>query len=85
WLNRHYTITSNPGAYEWHYYYLLSMQRALTIPPEQSLIGEHNWYDEGAAYFLSQQQPEGSWRGGDQEDPIISTCFAILFLKKAIP
>ena len=85
WLERHYTITSNPGAYEWHYYYLLALQRALTIPPSQPLIGEHNWYEEGAASLLNQQQPNGSWKAGGQEEAIMSTCFAILFLKKAIP
>ena len=81
----HYTITSNPGAYEWHYYYLLALQRALTIPPSQEKSGQHNWYEEGAAYLLSQQHPDGSWKSGGQEEPIMSTCFSILFLSKAIP
>jgi len=85
WLKRHYTITSNPGAYEWHYYYLLALQRALTIPPSQEKSGKHNWYEEGAAYLLSQQQPDGRWKSGGQEEPIMSTCFSILFLSKAIP
>ena len=85
WLTRHYTITSNPGAYEWHYYYLLALQRALTIPPSQEKSGKHDWYEEGAALLLSQQRPDGSWKSGGQEEPIMSTCFSILFLSKAIP
>jgi len=85
WLKRHYTITSNPGAYDWGYYYLLALQRAMTIPPEQALIDERNWYEEGAAYLLSQQQPDGSWKGSEQEAALMATPFAILFLKKAIP
>ena len=85
WLKRHYTVTSNPGAYDWGYYYLMALQRAMTIPPEQPLIDEHNWYEAGAAYLLSQQQPDGSWKGGDQEAAIMATPFAIFFLKKAIP
>ncbi|HIE26351.1 TPA: hypothetical protein EYP66_03605 [Candidatus Poribacteria bacterium] len=85
WLKRHYTITSNPGAYDWHYYYLLALQRAMTIPPEQPLIGERNWYEEAAAYLLSQQRPDGSWEAGAQEAAIMATPFAILFLTKAVP
>ena len=85
WLTRNYTITSNPGAYEWHYYYLSALQRALTIPPSQETAGKHNWYEEGAAYLISQQRPDGSWKSGGQEEPIMSTCFSILFLSKAIP
>ena len=85
WLKRNYTITSNPGAYDWGHYYLMALQRAMMIAPEHPLIGEHNWYEEGAAYFLSQQRPDGSWKGGAQEAEIMATPFAILFLKKAIP
>jgi len=85
WLKRHYTVTSNPGAYDWDYYYILALQRAMTIPPEQSLIGENNWYDEAAAYLLSQQRPDGSWEAGAQEAAIMATPFAILFLAKAVP
>lgn len=85
WLRRNYTITSNPGAYDWHYYYLLSLQRAMTIPPEQTLIGENDWYEEAAALLLSQQLPDGSWKAGAQEPSIMATPFAILFLTKALP
>ncbi len=85
WLKRHYTISSNPGAYDWHYYFILVLQRTMTIPPEQPLIGERNWYEEAAAYLLSLQQPDGHWKGGAQEAGLMATPFAILFLKKAIP
>ncbi|MBC8229985.1 hypothetical protein H8E77_10610 [bacterium] len=85
WLKRHYTVTSNPGAHDWDYYYILALQRAMTIPPEQPLIGERNWYEEAAAYLLSQQRPDGSWEAGAQEAAIMATPFAILFLTKAIP
>jgi squalene-hopene/tetraprenyl-beta-curcumene cyclase len=85
WLKRHYTVTSNPGAYDWDYYYLLAIQRAMTIPPEQPLIGENNWYEQAAAYLLSQQRPDGSWEAGAQEAAIMATPFVILFLTKALP
>jgi len=85
WLERNYTITSNPGAYDWGYYFLLTLQRAMTISPEQTLIREHNWYKEGAAYIISQQNDDGSWKGRAQEPGIMATPFAILFLTKAIP
>jgi len=55
------------------------------VTPEQTLIGEHNWYKEGAGYILSQQNDDGSWKGGAQEAGIMATPFAILFLTKAMP
>ena len=85
WFKRHYTVTSNPGAYDWGYYYLLALQRAMTIPPEQPLIGENNWYEQAAAYLLSQQRSDGSWEAGAQEADIMATPFVILFLTKALP
>lgn len=84
WLKAHYTISSNPGAYEWHYYYLLALQRALDIPPRIKTMDDHNWYEEAASLLLSTQEADGSWKGSDQEDSITATAFVILFLHRAI-
>ncbi|MCX7702953.1 MAG: hypothetical protein N2234_02465, partial [Planctomycetota bacterium] len=54
-------------------------------------LGKHDWWKEGAEYLLGVQNADGSWPGseqggvrqGDTTSPMVNTCFAILFLKKA--
>jgi hypothetical protein len=54
-------------------------------------MGKHDWWKEGAEYLLGAQTADGSWpgseqggrQGGDVTSPLVNTCFAILFLKKA--
>jgi len=43
-------------------------------------MGEHDWYGEGADYLLGTQERSGNWRVEGR--PLVSTCFALLFLKK---
>jgi hypothetical protein len=45
-------------------------------------MGRHEWYAEGAAYLLKEQQVDGSWKPKDGTGAV-DTCFAILFLKRA--
>lgn len=45
-------------------------------------IGGVDWYKWGLAAILPAQQPNGSW-AGHYSTPVISTSFAMLFLKKA--
>ena len=93
WLARYFRTSGNPcfdpsdsqvGRTKHHYYYLYGLERAgmITLTPK---FGEHDWYKEGAAYLVSQQQANGSWDGGKAgtSGPVPDTCFAILFLKKA--
>ncbi len=61
WLNKHYSVTRNPGSYYWHYYFMNALQRAMDMPPKQEKLGEHDWYPEMASFLLSTQQPDGSW------------------------
>jgi hypothetical protein len=61
WLEKHYSITRNPGSLYWHYYYLLAVQRAMDMPPGQEKLGGHDWYSEMASYLISKQQADGSW------------------------
>jgi len=70
WLLKHYTISRNPGSYYWHYYYMLSLQRAMDIPPKQDKLGDHDWYSEMASLLLSVQKPDGSWIA---DTPIFAT------------
>jgi|GEM_PF-2425022 len=83
WLNNHYTMSTNPGYGGYHYYYLYGLERAMSIPTPIKLIGGHDWYKDGAAVLLSQQQSSGYWV--DTSGPIIDTSFALLFLERAVP
>ena len=79
WLDRNFTVETNPGGNgRWHYYYLYGLERACEINGTKMLNGKR-WYTEGAELLLAQQHQDGSWTG------IVDTCFAILFLKKAAP
>ncbi len=84
WLNDHYAITYDPGSW-WGatYYYLYGMERAMNIESSIAKIGEHDWYKDGSAFLVSQQAQDGSWNQmfGTQ----VSTCFALLFLERAVP
>jgi hypothetical protein len=87
WLNKHYSVTFNPGPYEHgndevdsqhvYYYYMYALERAGMVYGTE-MIGTHKWYPEGAKELISRQKPDGSWGGGT-----VDTCFAILFLKRA--
>jgi hypothetical protein len=104
WLEKHYSISRNPGSFYWHYYYLLAVQRAMDMPPKQEKIGDHDWYSEIASYLVSKQLKDGSWlaatpiytvgnisqpptmlKWGEDRGDIMATCFATLFLERAIP
>jgi hypothetical protein len=77
WLNANWSVIENPGgSLGWHYYYLYGLERAGVLA-DRKWIGEHDWYREGAEYFLSRQSMNGSW--GD----VVQTSFALLFLKRS--
>jgi hypothetical protein len=80
WLARHWTIGRN-------YYYLYGLERTGILFGADK-IGDHFWYPEGAKFLLKDQNPDGSWgrRTKPEEKDRIThdTCFAILFLKKAM-
>jgi hypothetical protein len=90
WLNANWSVSGNTGPAEFagttaaeHYYYLYALERAgmlLDIP----MIGNHDWYVEGAKLLLDGQKDGGSWvAGGGRSNSTWDTCYAILFLKKA--
>jgi len=90
WLERHYTVTSNPGSFSWHYYYLLSLMRAMDIPPKQETLAGHNWYEEAASFIVQSQKPDGRWvdveaPGMAGQEYFPTTCFAVLFLLRYLP
>ena len=64
-LSRHYL-----------YYYLYGLER-YAVFYDYKLIGDHDWYREGAEYLIRTQNDDGAFGGTEQ------TCFALLFLRKA--
>ncbi|MGI9427048.1 MAG: DUF4159 domain-containing protein [Bythopirellula sp.] len=88
WLGNNFSVRRNPGrrgaGSTWHYYYLYGLERVGRLTARR-LIGEHDWYREGAEYLISQQDPfSHHWVGqGHAEDrPHIATSLALLFLSK---
>jgi len=96
WLAHHFTVTSNAECSEWHMYFLYGLERAGVLAIVVNL-GEHNWYKKGAEYLLGSQAADGSWAAetgetkkfGNMQSPAANlsststTCFAVLFLKRA--
>ncbi|MEO6710647.1 MAG: hypothetical protein ABI054_06770, partial [Planctomycetota bacterium] len=79
WLARNFSVTTNPRAGAWLFYYLYGLER-LGALSGVSKIGGHDWYDEGAAWLVGAQTARGSWQNGSD---LSDTCFAVLFLKRA--
>lgn len=52
---------------------------------DTSLIGNHDWFLDGACLILAAQKPDGSWaeRGLATMRPTGYTYFAMLFFKRA--
>lgn len=74
WLKKYYTITSNPGAIHWRYYYLLALERFADTPPKQQIVVGHNWYEEISNMMVAEQKPDGRWPGyGEQISEQIDT------------
>jgi len=88
WLAHHFSVFSNPGRSDnrWLYYYLYGLERAGVLAMVER-FGDHKWYEEGVKWLLSQQRADGAWiettpshKGG--EDAVVTTAFALLFLKR---
>lgn len=90
WLDKNWSITANVPTPEtakgqangWLYYYLYALERTGMLY-DTALIGNHDWYLDGARYLLGAQQGNGSWNASHFNKPTWDTCFAILFLKRA--
>ncbi|MDZ4819982.1 MAG: DUF4159 domain-containing protein [Planctomycetota bacterium] len=86
WLERHFSVRRNPASMFWRSYYLYSLERAGRLT-NRRFIGDHDWYREGAAALVAEQLNNGSWSADldyeHAEDPLVSTCFNLMFLAKA--
>ncbi|HEV7226020.1 MAG TPA: DUF4159 domain-containing protein [Pirellulales bacterium] len=86
WFGRNFSIDINPGdrGQGWLMYYLYGIERVGRLT-NRRLIGQHDWYREGAAKLVRTQEPlSGFWKGvGHAEDnPHVATSLALLFLSK---
>lgn len=88
WLGRHFSVQRNPGAIDvgqvWHYYYLYGVERVGRLTARR-LIGQSDWYREGAEYLVNHQDPLAHyWKGGSnaESNPHVATAMAMLFLSK---
>ncbi len=60
WLETHFSVRTNPGEQSWVLCYLANLARAGELS-ELQLIGDHDWYREGADYLVqSQNRIDGS-------------------------
>jgi hypothetical protein len=90
WLDKNWSVTENVGPPEtargggtgWLYYYLYALERTGMLY-DTSLIGNHDWYFDGARVLLNAQKPDGSWDASHFKKPTWDACFAVLFLKRA--
>ncbi len=93
WLGRHFSVQHNPGpihparltqSQAGLFYYLYGVERVGRLTG-QRFIGQHDWYREGAAMLVAEQDAlSGFWvgRGHAEDDPLIATSLALLFLSK---
>ncbi len=83
WLANHFRVDENVSqGQQWKYYYLYGLERAARLSGVRS-FGQHDWYRQGAEELVRQQNKEaGFWRGFGQENDVVATSFALLFLAK---
>ena len=85
WLGATFTVRANAGyspKYQYHrYYYLYGLERACELGGVAEIHGR-DWYFEGAMQLMAWQRKDGSFEPAEHNETD-STCFAILFLKKA--
>lgn len=98
WLEKNWTVESNPRAGGSHYYYIYSIERVGRILG-LDFIGSHEWYPLGARYLVDHQGENGAWRelppnpkpppaeasraSAPQYTDPMATAFALLFLTRA--
>ena len=61
------------------YYYLYGLERA-SLLGRIRFYGEYDWYEDGAELLMHDQHEDGHW---PRSPPLVESCFAILFLKRA--
>ncbi|QDT16118.1 DUF4159 domain-containing protein [Alienimonas californiensis] len=86
WLTRYFAVSRNPQYNSHTLYYLYGLERAGRLAGRR-FFGEHDWYREGAAWLLRNQNPRtGGWVGNGfgETNEIVGTAFSLLFLAKGL-
>lgn len=85
WMTSRFSVGSNPGKGGWLFYYLYGLERAGRLSGRR-FFGEHDWYREGARFLVRGRNKRTSlWDGeGFENDPVVTTSFALLFLSKGL-
>ncbi|HVV99300.1 MAG TPA: DUF4159 domain-containing protein, partial [Planctomycetaceae bacterium] len=84
WLTNRFSVRHNPRSQSWLLYYLRELEIASSAHGVR-FYGSRDWYRDGTEFLLAgQSQRDGSWRGDGllENDPIVGTCFALLFLTR---
>lgn len=84
WLANNFSIESNPNTQGYHFYYLYALERAGRMTGNR-FIGTNDWYRLGAHLLVARQkQADGLIQSTSpyEDNPVISTAFALLFLSK---
>lgn len=86
WYEERFQVRGNPRGPRawtpaWHYYHLYALERYGGLTGK-TLIGDHDWYREGARWLVEQQERNGAWDSGTAQS-LPETCFALLFLRRA--
>lgn len=93
WLSQKFSVNWNPSSTAntksaarrgFLLYYLYGVERIGRLTG-QRFIGDHDWYREGAEMLVASQEDfQGLWQGvGHAENnPLVATSFALLFLSK---
>jgi Domain of unknown function (DUF4159) len=85
WMANNFSVYSNPKTGNWHYYYLYGLERAGRLSNVR-FFGQHDWYRQGAKFFVEAQLPAGNWlsRSQGERDGVLNTSMSLLFLSKGL-
>ncbi|MFZ5829193.1 MAG: DUF4159 domain-containing protein [Planctomycetota bacterium] len=86
WLSSNFSVVRNPNQQggAWLMYYLYALERVGRLT-NQRFIGKHDWYREGAAFLVAEQDGLSNYwvgTGPVEHEPRIATPMALLFLSK---
>lgn len=93
WMGRNGSAKENPGpGGMWYLYYMYGLERAGRLSGKRLFGTKFDWYREGAGHLLGprgQNAATGAFhgvggRGGWDNDPVLGTSFALLFLAKGL-